>query len=59
MKEKTRELTDEELENVNGGRAKILFGDVHDGECEIKVTISNGYCMASAICEKTGCKYHN
>ena len=53
------ELNDEELEKVNGGGIKILFGVVYDGDCKTNATISSGYCIASGICEKTGCKYHN
>ena len=53
------ELNEEELENVTGGGLTILFGEVCDGDCKTQVTISSGYCIASGICEKTGCKYHN
>ena len=53
------ELNEEELENVTGGKFTILFGEVCDGDCKTNATISSGYCIASGICEKTGCKYHN
>ena len=56
---KEHALSDEELENVNGGGMTILFGEVYDGKCKTNATISSGYCIASGICEMKDCKYHN